>query len=205
MYFAQNNQNIVFVMKRFINQISIPQLIMEFVSVVFAVLLALGLNSYKQSKDSEKKAQIIRKSIITEEINNQKLLGSMLINNQEYLAHLDSLHNLPRENVTAVGFEFDFELVTDAAWQLASNNPATSEIEQQFLIEVAGIYQQQKFYLDFSIGFFGTLGEASILWGQTDPYDMTQSLFFNVGTMVSSANELMEGYEDFLSKYQESE
>ena len=61
---------------------AIAQIGFEFLSVVFAVLLALGLNSYKQELDFENESDLLRERIITEVIANKTRLDSVIIRNE---------------------------------------------------------------------------------------------------------------------------
>ncbi|MEM8895757.1 MAG: hypothetical protein AAGC88_14335, partial [Bacteroidota bacterium] len=63
-------------------KISLWQIAIEFLSVVFAVLLALGLNSYKSNSDLEDEADLLSRKIIKELKKNQLELDTVLVRNK---------------------------------------------------------------------------------------------------------------------------
>ncbi len=183
------------------NKISIPQLLIEFVSVVFAVLLALGLNSYKQRMDARQDARNIKASILTECRENLRKVDSVLKNNGEYSEYLDSLIQLDPEAVTGVAFAYNFELLTSSAWEFAQNNPAVNNIEQQFILDAADIYQALDFYTDFATSFFKNMSIFLSQQNQLREYDMALAMYYSIGTMNNSATDIQEMLNDFLEDY----
>ena len=185
-----------------LNNIPIGQLAMEFISVVFAVLLALGLNSYKQSIDINEEAEIIKASILKECHQNKAKIDSMLIANQSYASYLDSLVSLDPDEVNNVTFKYNLELLTDAAWVIAQNNSAINKLDQEFLINVAEIYQTQIFFTEFSRSFFENLGSFVIKQDENPPYSTALALYFNVNIINNSCSELLNTYQDLFDKYE---
>ena len=189
-------------MKRQFKKISIPQLILEFISVVFAVLLALGLNTYKESKTLEKEAIKLQHSILKECRNNQRKIDSVLIKNQYYYDYLDSLVNLEPDDVTGFYFEYDYELLTSSAWEIAMNNPAVNELDQDFLTSAADIYQAQAFYLDFSKSVFENIGIFVSRMDELKEANLALSMYYSIGVMNSSAMSLQEDYKEFFTTFE---
>ena len=58
------------------NKKALTQIAFEFLSVVFAVLLALGLNSYKQNLDLKNEAKFLSQNILNECRSNLSKLDS---------------------------------------------------------------------------------------------------------------------------------
>ena len=177
------------------------QLAMEFVSVVFAVILALGLNSYKQALDAESEAIVLKNSIIKECQENLIKVDSMLIKNQDYANYLDSLVSLDPDDVQGVKFIYEIELLTDAAWVIAQNNAAINKLDQDFLISSAEIYQTQVFFTEFSRSFFQNLGIMATQQDETPPYSTALSLYFNISVINNGANDLKQSYQELITKY----
>ncbi len=191
-------------MKKLRSKISLPSLILEFISVVFAVLLALGLNSYKQSKDDDNKASSLRSSIINECKVNQVKVDSVLVKNQAYFDLLDSLVRLDREDVHNVPFQYEFDLLTNAAWQIAQNDNSSNLLGQQFLLDASDIYQHQSFFMEFTSSFFENMAGYVLDQDNTPPYDMALALYFNMNVMFSACEELQGKYDKFLATYHQS-
>lgn len=183
------------------NKKAIARIAFEFISVVFAVLLALGLNSYKQSVDAEDEALILKSSILKECTENLIKIDSFRINNSEYYSYLDSLVNLGEDEVDDFFFQANIELLTNGAWTIAQNNSSINRLNQEFLIEAAEIYQTQEFYSEFSVSFFENVGNYLNRQDEVTPYTTALSLYFNMNVLNNSAEELSKQYMRFLRRY----
>ncbi len=181
--------------------ISVPQLLIEFLSVVFAVLLALGLNSYKQSRDVRQSANTLRSAIISECKKNLSKIDSVLIKNRDYEAFLDSLVRLDEDKVSGLYFSYSFQLLTNGAWVITQNSSAANTIDQEFLLDAADIYHSQEFFHDFSTQFFQNVGMILSNDDQRKESNLVHSLYYNVNVMNSTASELKKDYVSFLAKY----
>lgn len=186
------------------NKKTLSQIVFEFVSIVFAVLLALGLSTYKNSIDLENESMNVRNNIIEEFKTNLSKIDSALYNNRLYTKYLDSLVSLPPEEVNSFYFDYSFELLTHSAWDIAQNNNSTSLIETQFLLDAADIYHMQNFLEDFAGKSFENVGIALMRKNELEDYNMALSVFYNVNLMNNVSNSLKESYTEFLEKYDTS-
>lgn len=180
---------------------ALAQIAFEFVSIVFAVLLALGLSTYKNSIDLENESMNVRNNIIKEFQNNLTKIDSILVKNLEYTNYLDSLVSLPPEEVNSFFFDYNFELLTHSAWDIAQNNGSTSLIETQFLLDAADIYHTQDFLEKFANTVFENIGTALMRKDELTDYNMALSVYYNVSLMNNVSNSLKESYNDFLDTY----
>ncbi|REE02140.1 hypothetical protein [Marinoscillum furvescens] len=183
-------------------KISIPNLIIEFVSVVFAVLLALGLNAYKQSLDNEATATALKEAIISECHQNYLKTDSLLTNNSEYSVLLDSLVQLDSEDIPYVPFFYHFELLTHGAWEAAQRSNAVQDLDPQFLLDAADIYHTQQFYTDFAASFFSNVGTFLAHQNSLDQSNMALAMYYYTGVLNNSVDDLRLKYEEFLDKYE---
>lgn len=190
-------------MKKFFASISLSQIIIEFVSVIFAVLFALGINSYRESRNQKKEATNLKMAILNEFKNNQVKIDSMLVRNKEYYDYLDSLVKMDRSEVKSVQFIYNLDLLTSAAWHLVQSNSASNQIDQEFLLDAAELYQTQDFFINYASGFFQNVGALLKDQNNTSDYDTAMSLYFHMNVLMSSANGLSKGYQDFITTYNE--
>lgn len=181
---------------------AIWQIAFEFLSIVFAVLLALGLNSFKQNLDAEKEAEKIKNAIIREVMVNETRLDSTLIKNQDYADYLDSLVRLKPYEVKDFYFAYEFELLTNSAWQLSQNNRITTYLEEDFLMEASDIYQTQQFYQNFSEKLFQNIGQMLAQQDELKVADMGLSMYYNIGVINNTAADLLTKQRKFLTKHQ---
>lgn len=181
--------------------LSIPQLLIEFISVVFAVLLALGLNSYKQSRDVREDALSLHAAILSEFKENLNKIDSVLIKNREYEEFLDSLVHLEDDKIKSFYFSYSFQMLTSSAWSITQNSDAANQMDQEFLLKAADIYQTQEFFHEYSTQFFQNVGVMIANLGENTEPRMVRSLYYNVNVMNTSAKGLKKDYEEFLEDY----
>ena len=180
---------------------ALTQIAFEFLSIVFAVLLALGLNSFKQNMDAKAEAEKIMSSILNEIELNLGRADTTLIKNQDYANYLDSLVQLEPEDVTSFYFAYEFELLTSSAWVLSQNNKITNNLDESFLMDASSIYQTQDFYQKFSEKMFQSIGEMLSQQDKLNQANMALSMYYNIGVMNSVAEDLMMQQRAFLKKY----
>lgn len=181
-------------------KISFSQLAIEFVSVVFAVLLALGLNSVKESWDRNTEAENLKISILAECAQNKLKVDSILINNRDYATYLDSLVQLPKEDQDGgFAFYYEFELLTKGAWEVAHNHPASSSLDPDFLLKVSDLYNMQDFFMDFSKNMVNDMGRNLSVTDQLEESDLILSMHFKVSVINTFAEELKTQYQSILT------
>ncbi|MEP1033189.1 hypothetical protein [Ekhidna sp.] len=183
---------------------ALTQIAFEFASIVFAVLLALGLSTYKNSIDLENESLNVRQNIIKEFKTNLQKIDSVLIKNVIYTNYLDSMVRLQPEEVNSFYFDYEFELLTHSAWDIAQNNNSTNLIETQFLLDAADIYHMQNFLEGFAGKVFENIGMALMRANELQDFNMALSMYYNVDLMNNVSQSLKDSYEDFLTKYDTS-
>lgn len=172
------------------NKKAISQLAFEFISIVFAVLLALGLNSYKQNQDLQSEATTLKESILLECKNNFSRIDSTMRMNKDFNDYIDSLVQLNPDDVNSVSFSYGFELLSNSAWTIAQNNKAINSLDQQFLLDAADIYHTQEFYTEFTSSFYQNLGHHIIQMDDIPAFNTALSFHYSLTVMNSSANDL---------------
>ncbi len=174
------------------------QIAIEFLSVVFAVLLALGLNSYKANNDLESEAELLSSKIIKELKRNKLELDTVLIRNKDFKTYVDSLQavdTLPQ----SLELSFASELLTKSAWDFTKASRSFSYLDEDFLEEAAALYERQDYYMHISNQMFQNLAEMLM----TDP-PMERTLIMSnyfLLNLNASGDNLAESYQEFLSKH----
>ena len=179
-------------------KISLWQIAIEFLSVVFAVLLALGLNSYKSNSDLEDEADLLSRKIIKELKKNQLELDTVLTRNKEFKAYVDSLRavdTLPE----SLELSFASRLLTKSAWDFTKASRSFSYLDEDLLEEAAALYERQDYYMHISNQMFQNLAEMLM----TDPAmerTLIMSNYFLLN-LNSAGDNLADSYKDFLDQY----
>jgi len=176
-------------------------LLLEFISVVFAVLLALALNSYKETIDTRKRAESLKISIYEECKRNKVKIDSIIINNKAYINFLDSIIRVEDKENVRFYFDFSFELLDRSVWNMAQNSDAFDQMDKDFTFKVSGIYENQRFLYDFSSEVFIEIGTMLKEMSTLKTSDMALSTYFYVYTINHTSLELQEDLIEFLEEY----
>lgn len=130
----------------------------EFLSIVFAVLLALALNSLKQQYDLKKESKLLTAKIIKESHKNMVLLDSVNITNANFKLYLDSLLDSPTDSLTTFTLGFSNELLSSSAWVYTQNANSYTHLNSDFLDDAIELYEMQGYYMMISNMMFENLG-----------------------------------------------
>ncbi|GAB4240021.1 MAG: hypothetical protein Tsb0034_16320 [Ekhidna sp.] len=181
---------------------AIWQIAFEFLSIVFAVLLALGLNSYKQNKDLESEGKLLRERIITECRRNTSELDSVILLNQEVFSFIDSLSQLDDLNIGGFDVNIANRLLTKSAWIFTQASRSFSFMDENFLNDAALLYEQQDYYMTISNQMFEKLGD--MLLSDPDAEKMVTLIHYYLSNLNNTSAELRRTYADFLKEYDTS-
>lgn len=128
-----------------------PGVLVEFASVVFAVLLALGVNAWWQARQDARLAEETTRAIAGEiRRNREELLGGMDAEDQARLleglgAAIESFRR--GEEPGEVAVNWDVALLSSAAWETARLTGATRDMPLERVVDLAELYELQRFYL----------------------------------------------------------
>lgn len=185
-----------------ISKQSFGQVVLEFVSVVFAVLLALGLDSYKEKRERIRESEVLKDRILQECTLNLAKLDTVIAENQAFKNYLDSLSQL--KEISALSASFSSELLLSSAWKSAESSPAFHYLASDFLIEAAEVYDQQDYYMNISNQMFSNLGSMMVELRQRDPRDMVGLLNYYLSNMLDISQDLRERYKEFIRHHQDA-
>ncbi len=185
------------------NKKTISQIAFEFLSIVFAVMLALGLNSYKQNLDLENEAKLLTKNIVNECKKNLRKLDSTLLVNQAFKPYIDSL--LAAEEVRGFHFSYSNELLSSIAWNFTKASKSFPHMDPSFLNDAAEVYEHQEYYMKNSNQMFEHLGTIIIQIDNIKPRTLAQTGDYYLSNLIGAATELKLFYEEFLKKYEGSD
>jgi sensor c-di-GMP phosphodiesterase-like protein len=171
----------------------------EFLSIVFAVLLALGLNSYKQNMDLEDEGRLLRARIITECKRNLSELDSVIVENEEFLTYVDSLKQLDEMKISGFSISIASELLTKSAWTFTQASRSFSYMDEAFLNDASILYEQQDYYMTISNQMFEKLGDMLML--DSDADKMVNLIHYYLSNLNATSRQLKKTYTEFLEEY----
>ncbi|MEQ9403334.1 MAG: hypothetical protein RIM99_07115 [Cyclobacteriaceae bacterium] len=181
---------------------SIWQVVFEFLSIVFAVLLALGLNSYKQNLDLKQESEVLSEKIILECRKNLSKLDTVINQNKDFMIYLDSLRKA--ERVDGFGFNFSNELLSSSAWKFTQVSRSFQLMDSEFLDKATELYEIQNYYMSISNDMFQNLGDMLLMLENTKPKTLVNTSHYYLTNILDAADQLKTTYESFLEKYEDN-
>jgi hypothetical protein len=179
--------------------INFKRLILETITIVFAVLVALAVDSWKEDMDRQDAVDIALLSI-TEEIKSNMGGGRVALSyNKEVVKELalklKRFEEGESKDTSLIGYTL-IEL-TDIAWQATNSTQIASWMKQDWLFELGRIYHEQELMdtliKDFR-SFYFTLDP------EINEIKKMKYRYRHLVLMNQRVEELIELYEEFLSK-----
>ncbi|MCB8963670.1 MAG: hypothetical protein H6536_01340 [Bacteroidales bacterium] len=130
------------------NSIAYKKLAFEFISVSFAVFLALMLNQWKDNYNNQKLVKQTLTNINIEVKQNSERVKEMLDSHKLLLTKIESIlahierGKIPNETLG----ELSFSLISTTAWETAKLTQAIAHMDINLVSEIAGIYEYQEYY-----------------------------------------------------------
>jgi hypothetical protein len=139
----------------------LPEILIEAMSVVCAVLLALAVDEYRQDRENASRAARARESILAELRTNRDLLRRSLNANRKGLAAIAPEEELGPGSKTKLELGLVWYGLSSAAWQSAQNTQAMNRMDYNWLIKTAAVYEFQFMYGRHQEELFRHIGVAS--------------------------------------------
>ncbi|MEP2025733.1 MAG: hypothetical protein ABJH98_11820 [Reichenbachiella sp.] len=125
----------------------IGKLLTEFISVVFAVLLALGLNHWREANNDQELAERALLNIFLEVYTNQKDVADERLTYQERLKEVKVYKDsFDKGEPMKYSLGFNMPMLSDAAWNVANSTGAIKDFDQDLLLELSSIYAFQNMF-----------------------------------------------------------
>ncbi|OJJ21396.1 hypothetical protein BKI52_12625 [marine bacterium AO1-C] len=181
---------------------SFRKLTFEFISILFAVLLALFLNQCKEDRKNRKLAQQSEKEITDEMQRNLKDLEQIQQANKKRLTSFREWKRRykadPKTDYEPL-FGFDHALLRDNGWQSAVLYQAVPHMRKDFVKQVTETYSLQRFYMHYAENYFNSLGNE-LHSDDSKHVIRINSAIHQLGTITKTAGLLMKAYEEILQK-----
>ncbi len=129
--------------------VSFTRLLAEVVSVVFAVLVALALDEWWEDRENDANARASLVAIAEEmRENRDELSGGDAAEVAEMMEQLDSAIAIFERGETPEGasINWNLALLSSAAWETAQLNRATTYMELDRVVDLAQVYEFQRYY-----------------------------------------------------------
>jgi hypothetical protein len=178
----------------------LPELLLEAASVMFAVLVALAVDEWRDDRANMELAARARESILAEVETNRAELLDGRADNEAMLGTLEEgLRQLKEGREGRISIDFSFALLSAAAWQTAQVTQATHFMEFDWVTRVARLYDMQDVY-DGSqtailerISGFGNISDENA-------EEHLRGLTGRLLILLEFQDSLLEGYAEILGE-----
>jgi hypothetical protein len=142
----------------------LPGLLLEAASVVFAVLVALAVDEWRQEREDLQLAHRALTGIAAEIRSNLGELDEARDANRAMLEQLEAV--LASEAPRSFGVQFAYSLLTSAAWQTSQVTQAIHFVDYGLVQKIAQVYDLQMLFVE---GQRGLVEQMSVGAGPDDP------------------------------------
>ena len=184
-----------------IDKLPFSSILIEMFSVVFAVLLALGVNEWKNNNSNEELGLEAYKKITKEVEGNKRKISNILENHNNILANLDSVISHLRQKRDDITFgQMMFETPSATAWEAAKLTNAVNYLKYDRIEKITSVYSTQKIYNDVSDRIFQELIFFVPEKNREKMIDQLLRQKIYLLNLISIEKQLLEEYNSFLSQ-----
>lgn len=176
----------------------LPELILEAASVVFAVLLALAVDEWRETRSQDALAERARASILEEIRGNEAELRRTRDKNRALLRRIEETLARGRQGPEmSLEFNFQIALVSSASWHTAQMTQAASFLDFDWVRRVSKVYEFQDLYVTSQSAVVDRIsGISEIL--DNDPFRMLRIIADRLRTNLELQDSLLEKYGEVL-------
>jgi len=129
-------------------RLNIQRLIFEFISVSFAVLIALLVNQWREEYNNGKLAEKAIYNIKQELQENKDVMAILIPSHKSTLSHIDSIIGREEKNISTVDSNIliDVTLISSSAWEMAEITNAIFYLDFDDANKMAKVYNLQSYY-----------------------------------------------------------
>lgn len=178
----------------------LPEIALEAASVIFAVLLALGVNEWRQNRADAALAAHARQLVVEEVRQNRDEVAQTLESHRALAVAiantLERLDAASADDEGDVSLAIDFVLMesSSAAWETAKVTEAMQHLDFVWVMRAARVYSLQELCATTQIGFLDTMASPS------GPHDEAPRRWFH---SLSGRLHVIIGLEEGLLKAQD--
>lgn len=176
-----------------------PELLVEAASVMFAVLLALAVDSWQEERREQRRADRARESIVAEIASNRAEVSRAVAQSDTIRRDIARVAaRIEQSDSGMVELNLQFPILSAAAWTTAQTTGATQPLPFDWLLRVAQIYETQAVYARTSSELLDRFGDAITRLESGEGPGALASLrsWLNIGSSV--AITLLAAYDTVL-------
>lgn len=181
----------------------LPELLLEAASVIFAVLLALAVDEWRETRSQKALAARARARILEEIRANDAELRRTLAANEAILKRMEEdLLRVEKGEKPELEVNFSIALLSSATWQTAQVTQAAHFLDYDWVTRVSHIYELQALYMTNQTSLLDRIN-AIPEQVEDDPPRMLRVMIQRMKAVLTFQTALLEGYEKILGKTDE--
>lgn len=179
------------------------KILVEVISVVFAVLLALGLNHWREEKANEALAEKALQNIIIEIKSNIENIDSDV---EGYEVMYDTLvarkKRIAKGTKTNMSLSYNHPILSSSAWEIANTTGAVKDMDIEVMMDLSDLYTFQEIFQKNGFDYFSAF---TSLDAQKEENELAflDSFIKQIGVLKSWGRGLSIGYREFLLEHEE--
>lgn len=182
---------------------TLKKISIEIASVVFAVLLALGLNHWREDRNDKVLAEKALQNIIIEIKSNIKNIESDV---NEYEVIHDTLtsrkKNIKKGIISDMSFSYNHPILSKSAWQMANTTGAIKDMDIDIMMDLSDLYTFQDIFQKNGFEYFSAFTSLDAQKKENE-VAFLDSFIKQLSIMKSWGDGLSMGYREFLIEHEE--
>jgi hypothetical protein len=178
----------------------LPEILLEAGSVVFALLLAYGVDQWREARSHAEMAARARQTIVEELRANREELNGTYTRNASVLQDMhQQIAAFGKARVTGVRTNLHLSQLSAAAFQAAQSTQALQFVDFGWLVRVAKIYELQRTYTAAQELALGEVSMASgAISGGENPVRVLERINSRLSTLQQLGQGLLQAYDEGL-------
>ncbi len=173
-----------------------PELLVEVVSIVGAVLLAFAVDAWRAERNQRLESETLRAAVLAEMQANREELARSQASLSKALAQIRSLVNAASEG-SELELGFNLALLSSAAYDVMQGSSAAASIELDWRIRAARAYELQELVQDRQARVVNALGRLAKLPPDSSPQSIARELDWEISTTLQLRSDLTTTLEEF--------
>lgn len=173
----------------------------EVAAIVFAVLLALWLEGWREDVEEQQRADAFLERIRIEVGQNRDNLRETISEHAGYIEGLQAALDANEYDIEQVGpfLQIEGSATSFASWQSAQMSRSISRFEPETMARLAALYDTQSYYVDYLAFFFRSYTELTTAIQEGQDARMAVLKFHRHLSITNSlAEQLLSRYDAFL-------
>jgi hypothetical protein len=176
---------------------SLPRLLLEMLGVVFAVVVALAADEWREDRDLTERAATARQAVLAELAANRDEVERTRESMDSAVARLgEAVRGIEAGESTPVDVDLELPDFSDAAWRITQVTDAASRLDFAWLTRVARVYAAQDLYADVR----GEVVRTMASLGSSGPDPGITRLRNQLGIMLQLHRQLVDDYDAVLAE-----